>query len=323
MLEEFARKLTRLRTDKNRSKWSALTCYQAPHKPFLLLSVMDHFAEGLITENFIEPSLELVETFNLYWQAIMPLGTTGNMAYPFPRLQNDGILTLVSNPDFKGRIDIQSITSMKKLREVSAGARLDEKLFLLFSHMETREQLRAAVINHHFAEQIRPAVAECGYVNIKAYEYSQNLLKVSEKVIPFEAERKEDTRDRKIRDQGFRKAVVMLYEHRCALCGIRMLTPEGHTVVEAAHVKPWSESYDDLPTNGMSLCRLCHWSFDEGLMSVGNNYEVMVSKLVKTEKNYPGHILTLSDRTIFRPADQSFWPAQENLEWHRKTTFSK
>ena len=31
----------------------------------------------------------------------------------------------------------------------------------------------------------------------------------------------------------------------------------------------WSESRDDRPTNGLALCRLCHWSFDEGLMSVG------------------------------------------------------
>ncbi|MFO7461431.1 MAG: HNH endonuclease [Desulfatiglandales bacterium] len=84
----------------------------------------------------------------------------------------------------------------------------------------------------------------------------------------------------RIRDQGFRKAIVTIYDHRCALCGIRMLTPDGHTVVEAAHIKPWSESHDDKPTNGLSLCRLCHWSFDEGLMSVGAKYEVLVSRRV-------------------------------------------
>jgi predicted restriction endonuclease len=28
----------------------------------------------------------------------------------------------------------------------------------------------------------------------------------------------------------------------------------------------WSESRDDRPTNGLPLCRLCHWSFDEELM---------------------------------------------------------
>jgi putative restriction endonuclease len=62
-----------------------------------------------------------------------------------------------------------------------------------------------------------------------------------------------------------------------------MLTPDGHTVVKAAHIVPWREIQDDLPTNGMSLCRLCHWSFDEGRMSVGKSYEVLVSKRVQVK----------------------------------------
>ena len=33
-----------------------------------------------------------------------------------------------------------------------------------------------------------------------------------------------------------------------------MLTLEGHTVVDAAHIKPWSASHNDCPTNGMALC---------------------------------------------------------------------
>ena len=94
--------------------------------------------------------------------------------------------------------------------------------------------------------------------------------------------------------------------NRCALCGIRMLTPEGHTIVEAAHIKPWSKSHDDKPTNGLALCRLCHWSFDEGLMSVGKSYEVLVSKRVRTDQNIPGHMMTLADRPIFKPQRQNY-----------------
>ncbi len=319
-LDKFRMKLIRLRTDKNRKKWSFQTCHQAPHKPFLLLAIMDHFAQGLIVENFIEPAFDLVDTFNHYWQSIMPVGTKGNMAYPFPRLQNDGILQLIPNPEFNGRINIESISSMKKLRQLCIGARLDDELFFLLSQPPSREQLRATIINHYFSEAIRQAVAECGIVNIKSYEYSQELLKVSEKTSSFET-KDEIVQNLKIRGQGFRKAIVRLYEHRCALCGIRMLTPEGHTVVEAAHIKPWSESHDDRPTNGMSLCRLCHWSFDEGLMSVGSDYEVLVSKRVATENNYPGHIFTLSDRVIFKPEGQAFWPGQENLAYHREKIF--
>jgi putative restriction endonuclease len=49
-LEQYLKNFSRLRTDKNRKRWSALTTYQAPHKPFLLLSIMDLIAQGSITE---------------------------------------------------------------------------------------------------------------------------------------------------------------------------------------------------------------------------------------------------------------------------------
>ena len=95
-LEQYLKSFSRLRTDKNRKRWSALTTYQAPHKPFLLLSIMDLIAQGLITQNFIEPSFELLDTFNTYWKSVMPLGSKTSMAYPFPRLKTDGFWHLNS-----------------------------------------------------------------------------------------------------------------------------------------------------------------------------------------------------------------------------------
>ncbi|MCP4876094.1 MAG: hypothetical protein GY896_11565, partial [Gammaproteobacteria bacterium] len=45
------------------------------HKPFLLLYVMDMIAQGQVIENFIEPSFELVDTWNGYWNTVMPILT--------------------------------------------------------------------------------------------------------------------------------------------------------------------------------------------------------------------------------------------------------
>jgi putative restriction endonuclease len=200
---------------------------------------------------------------------------------------------------------------------------MDEELFQLLCKPETREQLRAALIETYFALEIRTKVLEQGHLNYAAYRYSEKLLKVAEWKKDFGKAKDESDWQKKIRDSGFRRIIVNLYQHRCALCGIRMLTPEGHTIVDAAHVKPWKDSFDDRPTNGMALCKLCHWSFDKGLMSVGKEYEVLVSKRVQIEKNLPGHILTLSDRSIFTPDEQKFWPEQDNLHWHRKNLFRR
>ena len=63
-LAKYLKSFSRLRTYKDRKKWSALTTHQAPHKPFLLLSIMDLIAQGLISENFIEPSLDTRSNYN-------------------------------------------------------------------------------------------------------------------------------------------------------------------------------------------------------------------------------------------------------------------
>jgi putative restriction endonuclease len=322
VLDKHIKSFSRLRTDKNRKRWSALTTHQAPHKPFLLLSLMDLIAQGTITINFIEPSFELVDTFNTYWNNTMPVGSKTSMAYPFPRLKTDSFWRLIPNPGYENQINI-NFSSMTRLREVCAGAKMDDDLFQLMCKPETREQLRAVMIETYFAPEIRTKVLEQGHLNYAAHQYSEKLLKVAEWKKQFEKQEDEPEWQKKIRDSGFRRTIVNLYQHRCALCGIRMLTPEGHTIVDASHVKPWKDSFDDRPTNGMALCKLCHWSFDKGLMSVGKEYEVLVSKRVSIEKNYPGHILTLTDRPIFTPEEEKFYPAQDNLHWHRKNLFRR
>jgi len=321
MLERYLQKFAKLRTDRGENRFPASTCHRAPHKPLLLMSIIDLIAQGLINGNFIEPSFDLVDTWNGYWNVIMPIGRQSTMAYPFERLKSDGFWKLIPNPgyDTKRYYNASSVTALQRYY---AGAELDQDLFVLLCEDDSRNRLRLVLQHTYFAPEIRPVLLEKGFVNLKSYQYSENLLRIAEKKALFGKEFK-DKSSQKARDQGFRKAIVSLYEHRCSLCGLRMLTPEGYTAVDAAHIIPWCESHDDRPTNGMALCKLCHWSFDKGLMSVGNDYEVLISRSVRTEKNILGHTLTLMDRPIFIPDEEKFWPDQENLTWHRKSRFVK
>lgn len=97
-----------------------------------------------------------------------------------------------------------------------------------------------------------------------------------------------------------------------------MLTPDGHTAVDAAHIVPWSESRNDAITNGMALCRLCHWTFDEGMIGVGDDYRVITSGLLAREANVPGFLPTLTGRPITAPGEWDLWSARDAPAWHRK-----
>src|SRR5215213_11052575 len=56
-------KIERLRIDRSHG-------IPAPHKPILLLAVIDLIEEGAITNNRIEPSPLLVESFLKYWHLV-------------------------------------------------------------------------------------------------------------------------------------------------------------------------------------------------------------------------------------------------------------
>ena len=98
MATGYLQKLTRLRLNTNRNQWSAATAHRAPHKPFLLLSILDLAAQGQIDSPFIEPSFDLIECFARYWDLVQPPSGKCNMAYPFYYLRSEGFWRLVPRP---------------------------------------------------------------------------------------------------------------------------------------------------------------------------------------------------------------------------------
>ncbi len=51
MLTHYLKSFSSLRSDTSRSRWTASTKFRAPHKPLLLLVVIDLIAQGIIKTN--------------------------------------------------------------------------------------------------------------------------------------------------------------------------------------------------------------------------------------------------------------------------------
>jgi len=323
-LEYFLNAFAKLRTDGSRKNWTSLTYNRSPYKPLLLLTVLDFIESGVIVRNFIEPSFELAQTFQSYCDVLLPSERKASMSYPFYHLESAAFWELKTQPGQRHQRGL-AVSSVKRLRQLYLGAKFSDDLYPLLQMPVSRDKLRKVLIEKYFSPEIRQAILEHSLLNCQSAVYSNGLLTTQEAIPDFQQTMNHSylVNGDKVRDQGFRKAVVKLYDHRCALCGIKMLTPEGHTIVDAAHIQPWSVSHNDHPTNGIALCKLCHWSYDKGLMSVDPNYLVIISPLVKNDPNLPGHILTLSDRPMFRPSESRFWPDQDNLAWHRREKFTK
>jgi len=131
-LADYISAIERLRSDTSRARWSAVTKHRAPHKPLLLLAVLDSISQGAIKNNLIELTPDLCETFTLYWARVMPPDQRGNIAMPFYHLSSEGFWHLIPKPGKEEVVEAGGrLRSVNELNEFVIGAKLDDELFAL------------------------------------------------------------------------------------------------------------------------------------------------------------------------------------------------
>lgn len=308
ILQKYVQKMKRLRVDRAHGV--------APHKPLLLLAVIELIDRGQIQENKIPLSPELAETFIKYWSKVTD--RKPNIALPFFHLKSDGFWHFHPNPGYEKALDVADrITAVSRLREVIVYASLDEDLFALLSDASDREIIRQTLIYIYFREfkqKIEGLIVERQQIT----EYGQMLI--SEVEQPFSSQKSTVPmpKEEPIRSAGFRQAIMRLYDYTCAVCQLRIVTMDGESATDAAHIIPFRISQNDDVRNGISLCKLHHWSFDKGLISLSRTYQVLVSPLMSDGRPTEWMLTELQDKSILLPERARFHPAQDALTWHRE-----
>jgi putative restriction endonuclease len=182
------------------------------------------------------------------------------------------------------------------------------------------------LIENYFVPELRPKLWAIGGITKEAFQYSLDLFNRSRERFRLNSERIKESGEEyqpEVRSVAFRRLVVRAYNYTCAMCRIRVITPEGRAAVVAAHIVPWSESHNDDPRNGIALCGLHHWLFDEGLVSVTDKHLIKVSKVVPSDATGTESLLSMGGQTLFLPEPQALWPATEALAWHRDNVFRR
>ena len=120
------------------------------------------------------------------------------------------------------------------------------------------------------------------------------------------------------RTQFFRNALRIIYNDKCAICGLQVYDMKGNPEAEMAHIKPFGKRHkgpDDV-RNGLALCRFHHWAFDAGLFSISDDYRVLISKNLPEKGDYE-NIIKFEGEEIFIP-QTPFEPDKKFLKYHRK-----
>jgi putative restriction endonuclease len=116
---------------------------------------------------------------------------------------------------------------------------------------------------------------------------------------------------------AFRLMVTQAYARRCAVTGERTLP-----VLQAAHIKPFSQSGENRVNNGLLLRSDLHILFDNGYLSVTPAHEVLVSDKIKEKfENGRDYYALRGQKLRFTPESQRDLPDPELLRWHNEELF--
>lgn len=292
---------------------------RAPHKPILLLAVLKALDEGLIIENRITPSAELVNLFHGYWSALVPPGTFQRRFFlPFYHLKNErsGLWTLHALPGFEhATTRSNSIKSLGALITFDAYAVIRTDVYTRWLEPEQRAVDRLQLLAAYFPGRTLPA-----HLPDPISEFERQIEHdTPEAYVARQLQRmqEEEEEEQVLRSAAFRRKIPELYGNRCAVTGLQVMHQQRASLIDACHIVPWADGFDDTITNGIALCPNMHRAFDRGLISIAADHTLLISPQLRENESSYG-IRPFAGRALHLPKEWRHWPAQENLARHRE-----
>lgn len=285
-------KLTKLNPATGRGHCSG----KAPHKPLLLLSLLDMAERGEITQRSFTRTPGLVLRFKSYGALVNERWPTRlDMAMPFYYLHSQQFWHAFTAEMTPARSPESCLL-----------CEMHEEFFEMLADADFRLKARLLLVAHYFTKSEQVALMAC-----------LGLAAARGNPLPDVAELTRDAAEaakHKGRSARFAVQVVSTYQFTCALTGLCCVTADGSAIVDAAHIEPWATSRNDDVANGLALSKNAHWMFDEGLWSVRPDGRVLVADRRYTEQGpdqlrlapYAGRLLQFAPGVAQRPDPKRF-----------------
>ena len=302
-MTDWIERLYNLRRDKTGR-------HEKPHKPVLLLTILDLIDRGDISGNRVELSAPLVERYKELFEIVRADQDQPNPHLPLYHLSGDGFWHLIPEEGCNAVYlegNVSAPKSLKRLREETQWAEFDPELWGILEKPGSRHALCDALISRYFADS------------------REALLKLLTEGVDDSSRLNENPSPNfsPARDAAFRKTIRDIYDYRCAACGtrVRLDTAERrHVLIEAAHLIPWEETHNDNPTNGIALCRNDHWALDQHLIAPSPSDEHpagvwCVSPALDHRIADQKPFVELAGQRVLPPHESKFLPSKEALVW--------
>ncbi len=135
----------------------------------------------------------------------------------------------------------------------------------------------------------------------------------------FTGETRQVLTTQRVKQHFFRRAVLSSYRGRCCMSGL-----SDSRLLIASHIVPWSSDRANRlnPSNGLCLSAIHDRAFDKGLISLADDFTIIVSEDLKQRDDafVKEVLLPLNGRRIEAP--ERFAPQLEFITWHRSKIFT-
>lgn len=153
----------------------------------------------------------------------------------------------------------------------------------------------------------------------EAWSAIANVMDITDDEVDYTAQDAVSIQKRRVGQSLFRKAVMIRYDTRCVITGLRH-----EDLLIASHIVPWQARPETRldPANGLCLNALHDRAFDKGLMAIDDNDRVRISPEL-TDKSvgaqFKSHLTDLDGKRI--TLSEATFPNRDYLAWHFQQCF--
>lgn len=292
----------------------------APHKPILLLSLIALFEKKICFESEVFIIPELVGLFKKNWSKLVVTNHHPNFALPFYHMNSEPFWKLI--PTIGCEKWIESKSSMKSFTNLNTAvhsAVIDKELLVFLKEAESRDVLKISILDKYFPSSKTNYTSSSNDELLSDVNLHESSEEYRRKILDLKTQVDENSfyEEVFVRSGVFKREIVKIYNNTCAISGMRIVATSNISMVDACHIVPFSESYDDTINNGIALCPTLHRAFDRGLISISDDYTVLVKDNFVENIKSTYNITQFENRSIYLPKKASFLPSKENLHYHR------
>lgn len=201
---------------------------------------------------------------------------------------------------FDTKLQQRNVTAM------AHGSKMDAQVYSEFSSNWTELTYRAQLIKANMQNLEIHEIIDMGEIdNIPPGVYREQLMKT------------------RIGQYFFRITVLNSYGSRCCVTGLSK-----SDLLIASHIKPWKVSDEQTertnPRNGICLNSLHDKAFDRGLITITQDFRILVSNAVihaEMDEKTRGWFMSYNHRQICLP--DKFLPGKDFIEYHNDVIFQR